>query len=235
MTLHEIESTLATLSSRHAGLDEGMLVTLLLAGGWDAKDIEEAKLLFRGQRSVDTETDSLPALPEHPEPILLEPEIGPDHELLEHNPLPSHEERVSLLKESDTAFKEEFPHNLPLRPFETSEHIWPFSRYRDVFYGDVLDSGPPPEKIVKVHVEEPPIPQPTPEVIKVSAPEPIQVAPAPVEPEKIQPISFRPDSIPKKSQTVSSSKGEDKLVMTATIMLFAILLLLGYMYSNGRL
>jgi hypothetical protein len=46
MTLHEIEETLQILRKRHAGLNEAMLVTLLRAGGWEEKQIEEAKVVF---------------------------------------------------------------------------------------------------------------------------------------------------------------------------------------------
>src|SRR4051812_9681813 len=46
MTLHEIEETVRTLASRHEKLDEATLVTLLRAGGWEDKEIADAKTIF---------------------------------------------------------------------------------------------------------------------------------------------------------------------------------------------
>ena len=47
MTITEIESTLRELRARHQNLNEGTLVTLLTAGGWEDKIIKEAITLFR--------------------------------------------------------------------------------------------------------------------------------------------------------------------------------------------
>ncbi len=47
MTLAETEQTLDTLRIRHPGIDECMLVTLLRSGGWEEKQVEDAKMMFR--------------------------------------------------------------------------------------------------------------------------------------------------------------------------------------------
>ena len=214
MTLHEIEETLRTLASRHSGLTESQLLTLLRAGGWEEKNIQEAILLFRS--GVVSEPVSLPE------------EVAPDHQLADHVASsqaverPSPQEPQSLIEREETkSIREELPHNLPLRPFETSEHIWPFSRYRDVFYGD----AEPPQVPVSHTVE----PTPAAEIRPVHT-EPVKVEP----PKKLEPVQV-PPIVAFPSETPSVSSGDDKLVVLASVMLLAVLLLLGYMYSNGRL
>ncbi len=56
------------------------------------------------------------------------------------------------------------PHNLPVRPFESTPHVWPFSRYKDVFYGEVMPKLSVPEhveaekqKVEHIHVEPVPL------------------------------------------------------------------------------
>lgn len=241
MTLQETEETLRTLNKRHPGLNEVMLVTLLRAGGWEEKHVEEARLLFRsgGFSHDESPAGNLPPLTEDP---YLPPEIDEKHLLVEHipdqgpvsAPSPSVEqkaapvERESLVVEKETTpVQEEIPHNLPLRPFETSEHVWPFSRYRDVFFGE--------EHYVKeVQKEQKEAVQQVESSIsevsltKQSAPisAPVQESPLPVSPVPV-PQTTLPGN--------SHKGGDDKLVVMACIMLLFILLLLGYMYSNGRL
>lgn len=225
MTLHEIEETLAELIKRHPGLDEKLLVTLLRAGGWEEKTIEEAKTLF-ASRGDPKEQQALPTLQEEP---LLMPEIGTDH-LLEEGTQEKEEpvsEPQSLIKEETPASvskKEELPHNLPLRPFETSEHIWPFSRYKDVFYGESEESfvpASPPKSFAN----------------ETTAPLPLKETKAPA----VSPVSSPAPSAPLAAggeihiTPVPKTKGDEKLVMMASIMLLSILLMLGYMYGNGRL
>ncbi|MCF7843558.1 hypothetical protein K9M47_01525 [Candidatus Gracilibacteria bacterium] len=72
MTIAEIESTLHTLLTRHPNLDEGMLVTLLTASGWEDKTIKETVLLFKSEnqkkQNNDTQTSILKV-----EPVLVLP------------------------------------------------------------------------------------------------------------------------------------------------------------------
>lgn len=254
MTLHEIEETLQSLQSRHEGLNEGMLVTLLRAGGWEEKNIQEAVLLFRsggvvkeGQPKKETET--LPSIQE--EPVFPAP-VDEKHLLLDHNkddqnpeegivaapefsPAP---EPQSLIQNQDAPVrqkKDELPHNLPIRPFETSDHVWPFSRYRDVFFGEIegeikeAQAAVVPDEAEKGNVKE-----------EVQMENPIVVSPEnPVNDKKevavLQPIIV-PAPVPQKELAPAPlTKTDERLVVIAAIMLVAILLLLGYMYSNGRL
>jgi hypothetical protein len=243
MTLQEKEDTLEILTKRHPGLNEVMLVTLLRAGGWEEKDIEEARLLFRGGAGSGKEEKVLqkefPTLLEIP---VLPPEIDNDHLLVSKEVMEQEEKGESMMNTPRSpepqSFvapspareekREELPHNLPLRPFETSEHVWPFSRYRDVFYGDVGEEAvaePAPqvkpeekkEPVIEVKVVPPPEPLVP---IPVSIPEPV----LPPAPPQIPPVSVRHDE-----------GGDDKLVLIACTMLVLVLLVLGYMYSNGRL
>jgi hypothetical protein len=221
MTLHEIEETVQTLASRHQRLDEAMLVTLLRAGGWEEKDVEEGKMAFR-HLSKEALTEA-PAPSTQPEALpTLSLESGDDHLLPEHaepDPLPDIPVQESLVSSSEVHDdKDDLPHNLPLRPFETSEHIWPFSRYKDVFFGNEETFHPEPAPVPTVEVPK------KEEVREVPTPAPVVV-------EKKQPQAPAVAHI----APAQLSKGDEKLVITAAIMLLCVLMLLGYMYQNGRL
>lgn len=211
MTLNEIQSTLDTLRIRHPSLDEAMLGTLLRAGGWDEKSIQEAGHLFRKPtREEFSQRENLPLLERE---YVLPESARIDHMLLDRNKV-SEEAIVSLpeikvleekeeepqsliLPEVEQVSKTEssLPDNLPLRPFESTPHVWPFSRYKDVFYGEVMPTLSSEEKneaekqvIKQIHVEQVPL-----------------------------------------------TKKDEGLIVLASTMLLVILILLGYMYSNGRL
>lgn len=260
MTLHEIEETLRTLQSRHNGLKEAELVTLLRAGGWEEKNIREAVLLFRslppsGNAAAPAKPQEVTtlqsALPTTETEAVFTPQADANHLLSEHAVIvqPSTDESRGESSSNQVPFMEqeslvrpapavssskndELPHNLPLRPFETSDHVWPFSRYRDVFFGEEKTASLP---------AEPKTTQPKPEpVIEI-----VQAAPLSVE-QKIEsappaaPVMFaRPavaPPIPEKIKTEETlPKGDEKLIILAFVMLVLILILLGYMYSNGRL
>lgn len=233
MTLHEIEETLHDLQSRHPGLSETLLVTLLRSGGWEEKNIQEALHLFRsgGERREDTSaTKVADALPSIETESVFQPMADESHMLMEHNDDadPPKEEQTlppepqSLVKDFTEPVpdkKDELPHNLPLRPFETSEHIWPFARYKDVFYGEVS-----PKTEVKTEPQG-------------VAPPPAEIPADPVSAVKQEEESaFTPPSAESKpAPVVHLAKGDERMVIMACIMLLAILLLLGYMYSNGRI
>ncbi|MEN9337757.1 MAG: hypothetical protein RIQ41_71 [Candidatus Parcubacteria bacterium] len=237
MTLHEVEETLDTLIKRHTGLDESALVTLLRAGGWEEKDIREALVLFR--LHVPQIEEALPTVEEE---RLLPANVPRDHLLAEGEPnlqprveATETREVESLRTSNETGAKEEFPHNLPLRPFETSEHVWPFSRYKDVFYGD--------DDVVE---EKVPTPTPTPAVQAVERPafhEVEAVSPhVTSEPPVEQDVYTREPQAPRElavnesiTRTYVPSKGDERLIILASSMLLFILLLLGYLYGNGRL
>jgi hypothetical protein len=243
MTLHEIEETLQKLHTRHPGLDEAMLVTLLRAGGWEDKQIEEAKVVFKGGMSnaeSEQESVALPTLQEEP---ILPPTADSEHLLSAHNDGVLKEETTEKLSAEPQSLvvekvgpslekREELPHNLPLRPFETSEHIWPFSRYRDVFYGDSLEETKPvskPSVATKAPVTPPVVAH-----VEVAREESVVKE---VVPEKIfERIVEKEVVVPEVHiEPVKLSGGDEKLVVMASVMLLVILLLLGYMYSNGRL
>ncbi|MEZ0208549.1 MAG: hypothetical protein ACAH17_00025 [Candidatus Paceibacterota bacterium] len=235
MTLTETEETLQTLIDRHPGLDDSMLVTLLSAGGWEAKEIETVRVLLKEKNKGPAEEvvahKNLPILPEV---LDLPAEIQPDHLLVSLNP-PVHEELItspvvehtpepqSLTQSTEVvvgARRDELPHDLPLRPFETSDHIWPFSRYKDVFYGEAESEKQETKPTLPVVIAK-----------EVVLPVEIKAAPAPVIREVPAPTPVsKQEPLP-----LDSGTGEDKLVLVASVMLLAVLLILGYMYSNGRL
>ncbi len=218
MTINEIESTLASLRSRHPDLDETMLTTLLLAAGWDDRSRNDALAVFRGRSAVvaQKKMESFPPLQTEP---VLPPTVEGDHLLLSHNPeteevtvTPVTLEKVTFVEHVEepqsliippvkvVSPKEEVepPHNLPLRPFETTPHIWSFARYKDVFHGESI-----PQKEVEVIVDRPVV---VPVFVPVATP-----------------------------QTIPLDKKDESLVVLASVCLLVILLLLGYMYSNGRI
>jgi hypothetical protein len=220
MTIYEIESTLASLRSRHPGLDEAMLTTLLLAAGWDDRSRNDTLAVFRGRSAVVAQKNVELFPPVQLEPV-LPIAIETDHLLLSHNPetevvtvtpiivekipvVEHAEEPQSLIVPSVRPMfpKEEVepPENLPLRPFETTPHVWSFAQYKDIFHGDVM-----PQKEVKV-VEKPPIVVPV--FVPVAAPH---------------------------TNSIPLDKKDESLVALASVCLLVILLLLGYMYSNGRI
>jgi hypothetical protein len=153
-------------------------------------------------------------LPPKPQPV---PEPVPVVHVIpttEPQSLIMHEEVVERRMPEKTT---EIPSNLPLLPFESSPHIWSFSKYKDVFHGGT----PAPEeiKVITVMPEEKvttsstfsPVPQQEKRVISVVRDEEVV----------IEQIPLRKDDKP--------------LVFLAMTMLLAIILILGYMYSNGRL
>jgi hypothetical protein len=96
------------------------------------------------------------------------------------------------------------PENLPLKPFESTPHVWPFSKYKEVFHGETM-----------------PVLQ-TEERALVNALTPTQ-APEIKAPKKV-----------KIKRTGFDGEDEGLIFLTATTLLI-ILLLLAYMYSNGRI
>lgn len=245
MTLKEIEEIVRTLEKRHSNLNETMLVTLLRAGGWEEKTIKDAQILFRTQQSTaHTRSIGVEALPTLQVNEVLPPPVPLDHllpdpekEVLTKEVAPAPVlEPQSLVVEVSTEIKNkegkkvELPHNLPLRPFETSEHIWPFSRYKDVFYGDIdvhheVESSTQEHEKVNMDtkpqaaVDSKPQTEKAPQIITQIAEKKVDVSTHSPSPEIKEVIKVK----------------DDKAVVMASAMLLAILLLLGYMYSNGRL
>lgn len=130
-----------------------------------------------------------------------------------------HDESVKV--NVDKIAKAEIPANLPLQPFESSPHVWSFARYKDTFHKDEeTPATPKPEAIV---IQAPP-------VIQVAPPVVIQSAPAPIIEEK-KIVEDEEISVEK----VEMTRGDESLVFLAGVMLLGIILILGYMYSNGRL
>ena len=207
MTLKEIENTLETLTLRHESLSESTLVILLRAGGWDEKLVRDAVAIFRRNRNgvgKDGEREVFfPALQEEP---VLPPEIDSAHLLPEHAGEESLVVPVSNVEEVANPVArpghddQDLPHNLPLKPFESTPHVWPFAKYKSFFYGDV----PAPQQ-EPPHVEE-----------AVASTGPVHRTHITLEPTPL-------------------SKDEHRLVVLAVCTFLAIVLFLGYMYSNGRL
>ena len=100
----------------------------------------------------------------------------------------------------------ELPHNLPLLPFESSSHVWSFSNYKNTFHADT---------VLEKENNIPPI------VLKEKKPDYL-----PYRVEDDEEINV---------EKIPLTKGDESLVFLAGVMLLVIILILGYMYSNGRL
>jgi hypothetical protein len=243
MTIREIEAILEDLEQRHENLSEATLLVLLKAAGWEDKVITDAIALYRGKHvSKDTDLGTSKDTPKFFEknidnPVLV-PEVDVDHLLLEHYPNPGNDAMLEVRHELDVPKvdrgdpqsliegtvsirrknMEEPPHNLPVKPYETTSHVWSFARFKSIFFGT---SDPDPvaeevdEKVVNVvsEVKTPPF-QAQQHLAVVTNHEATHV------------IELHPTPL---------SRDEYRLVLLAGIMLLAILLLLGYMYGHGRI
>ena len=122
--------------------------------------------------------------------------LKPEKEInLEPQSLIEHKEEVKII-----AKEVEPPMNLPLKPFESSPHVWPFSKYKDVFHGETMP-------VVKDQ-----------DVNFVAGP------------------SIQKEVQSKNNIRISGFDREDEsLIVMTGVALLIIILLLTYMYSNGRL
>lgn len=290
MTIAEIESTLNKLRSLHTNLDEGALITLLTAGGWEEKSIQEAVSIFRStvhvqplttvsplattkevvsnanshldvesvppvnvvkpvlenksneeivyydstgneekkvqldindtnsvervqhEKSGTNSTTISPSLngeekmvtPSVEVPVAQILSVIPPVVVQSHDVIISNEPQslVSPTSEQSSSVKPvEIPDDLPMRPFESAPHIWPFSKYKQVFHGDVM---PPLSEEERILANK----------------------------------NMPPKKVLTKKVVVKRAgfDGEDEgLILMTGFSLLVIILLLAYMYSNGRI
>ncbi len=132
--------------------------------------------------------------------------------------LVSHEEPQKRKSEEKVV---DLPNNLPLLPFESSPHVWPFSKYKDVFHSDPIVRDSIQIITVMPRIEE----------------IPIKKAPLVQEQEKKDAYNKKEDKEDREVvlKKVQLTRQDESLVFLAGVMLLAIILILGYMYSNGRL
>ena len=231
MTINEIQSTLDQLRKRHPDLNEGLILTLLQAGGWDENAIQEAQMLFRSESSKkELPHDDQVFLPENPE-LLLSSAPEKTEELIPHNiPLeslhPIEKESLIVSEEVDNTatlpkLMNVIPENLPIKPFEPSPHNWAFSKYKAIFHGDTT---PEPE----VLPEKKSIPE-----LKKEVPAQVETVAYPKK-EAIQPIEV---IVPRHIEVTKTplTKEDEGLIAMAALFVVIVILLILYMYSNGRL
>ncbi len=113
------------------------------------------------------------------------------------------------------------PDDLPLIPFESSPHIWSFARYKNVFHAD---DAVPEEEVKAIEQRRVYIPQEKPKETKVEKLVHTEVSDQNQNEEEEITVEITP-----------MTREDESLVFLAGIMLLAIILILGYMYSNGRL
>lgn len=123
----------------------------------------------------------------------------------------------------------ELPENLPLVPFESSPHVWSFGRYKDTFHRDenVKMETKESASIVSLQIEKPT--EALTEKVMLSNALPTSTSSPSVSTTKNE------ESVEVDFEKTPITKGDESLVVLAGVMLLAIMLILGYMYSNGRL
>jgi hypothetical protein len=116
------------------------------------------------------------------------------------------------------------PEDLPLIPFESSPHIWSFARYKNVFHADTV-----PEEEVKA-IEK----RFDDHLSQVSPQSVVQkIVVMPTQQEHVTDSDNEVEEI--LLEKTPMTKEDESLVFLAGLMLLAIILILGYMYSHGRL
>ncbi len=153
-------------------------------------------------------------------PLIISPNTTSLLDVVEPQSLVIHEEETP--KRADTK-KTEIPEDLPLLPFESSPHVWSFSRYKNVFHGE----APPKKEAETIKVNSIEVQQKDPPKIVLepkTAPEPTPFVPK------------EEDTTPEVAlEKTPLNRRDESLVVLASIMLLVIILMLGYMYGNGRL
>lgn len=199
------------------------------------QSIEPEKPLFEKKEVITHEP--LPLLEGKVEDVSLQPEevkvdaseIQSEKQVVEVSPhvIPTVEPQSLIIHDEKKKEKEDeknvpLPENLPLLPFESSPHVWSFNKYKDVFHKDAQ---------VKEEIK----------VITVMPEKSVTTASSPLAPKVVITPESQGEIIQKINDTevviksVPFKKEDKPLVFLAVIMLFAIILILGYMYSNGRL
>lgn len=172
------------------------------------------------------EVSSTPHVESIPEAVIPQIEI----KIIEPESLITHENKTPKKQAVQEVI---IPGNLPLLPFESSPHVWSFSRYQDVFHGSIMPKDTP--KAVEV------IPTSTIPSQPPSTPLSVPVLPN-VDSTSVKEVEVQ-GSIKNNSneedlvivEKIPLTKKDESLVFLAGTMLLVIILILGYMYSNGRL
>lgn len=214
MTINEIQSTLDQLKERHPKLNEGLISTLLSAGGWDEVSIREAVMLFKAKEANLTlpHQDNISFLEL---PSLLLNDKNKEEDLIKEKP------KESLVASLATSLftkkvktKPTLPDDLPLKPFESSPNVWSFSRYKDIFYGNEKEEDIEEEKVIlnkslkKEKSKE--------ETEKIGKQKMFKIVEIDLE-------------------KVPVTKEDEGIIASIGMFLLIIILLVIYMYSNGRL
>lgn len=233
MTVNEIETTLQSLYQRHENLSEATLLTLLKSGGWDEKMIRDAITVHRHLKSphneiTETITALLPAVQE--EPVFV-PEVDIAHRLSDH--YENNDKNIDMVAKTDIFAQKTEP-----EPAEQQSLV-----------------SPAPEPIIRNTsvekvTEEPPHNLPlkpfeaTPQIWSFARYKSIFYGDAVHQEPKKEPVEVvvvkekKPEhdsSHMVHVRAVPLTRDDEKLVLLASAMLVAILVLLGYMYSQGRL
>ncbi|MEI6810524.1 MAG: hypothetical protein WCK60_00555 [Candidatus Nomurabacteria bacterium] len=211
MKINEIQSTLDQLKERHPKLNEGLISTLLGAGGWDDVSIKEAIALFKSNQ----ETPSLPhqdniSFLELPSLLLSDKNKGEDQ--IKEKPKESLVASLAAnLLNKKVKFKATLPDDLPLKPFDSSPNVWSFSRYKDIFYGNEKEEDTEGEVVVNKSTKK----------IKE-------------EKEKINKQKmFKIVEVDLEKVPVTTE--DEGIIVSIGMFLLIIVLLVIYMYLNGRL
>ncbi len=162
-------------------------------------------LLENGQPTLQPEVAKIVPMTE---PVKTEAQPKEPESLIVHEDVPAQRTEQKNV---------EIPGNLPLLPFESSPHIWSFSKYKDMFHRET----PHKEEVQLITVM--PLEEKSSEVAPIKVSKEATVSTPNIQDEEVI------------LEKAPMTRGDESLVFLAGMMLFAIILILGYMYSNGRL
>lgn len=166
------------------------------SSGQEEEVVPASLLVDDGKELPKVEPLKIPTIDKEPESLIIPDVVVPQVDIVQASSLNIHNEEKQI----------EPPLNLPLKPFESTQHVWPFSKYKEVFHGDVM---PPLSQEERVLVQGP--------TVKKDE----------TEKEVVKKVRVK---------KIGGFDGEDEgLIFLTGISLLIILFLLAYMYSNGRL
>ncbi len=212
MNLFDVKNALETIVRLNPGIKEERLIVLLQAANWDHAHIDEAVILFRGMT-----------------PEISAPQVDEKHLLAQHEEAPQSVSFDAVIPSPDKApiaspyppkeaepiathvpLEEHLPASLPVKPFDASPQVLTFSKYKDMYHGGeivpVLQKGG--RTIISSSTGE--------ELVHIP----------------------NTGFIPKRyvfDPTEPLTGTDVSLVFIVSMLIIIIVLLMGYMYTNGRL
>jgi hypothetical protein len=150
MNLFDVKNALETIVRLNPGIKEDRLIVLLQAANWDHAHIDEAVILFRGMTPEipAPQVDEKHLLPKHEEvpqsvsfdaviPSLDKPQVPVVSPYQVHQTAQKIEQPPQQAEPIATVVPQEehLPAGLPVKPFDASPNVLTFSKYKDMYHG----------------------------------------------------------------------------------------------------